>query len=118
MVERVGPRAHSLEGRHSWQALKKDDDADFARVDSNEEVVGDLEKCCPAVMKLVLYVEQATIISLSTEQQWQLKNKETNACVGGDGLLLESCIDSVTNRVELPIDCEGEAFVNKVIYCV
>lgn len=42
--------------------------ADFARVDSNE-VVGDLEKLCPAVMKLVLRVEQATLISLSTEQQ-------------------------------------------------
>lgn len=42
----------------------------------------------------------------------------TTECIGGDGLLLESCIDSVTNRVELPIDCEGEAFVNKVIYCV
>lgn len=49
--------------------LKKDDDADFARVDINEEVVGDLEKFCSAVMKLVLYVEQATLISLSTEQQ-------------------------------------------------
>lgn len=45
------------------------DDADFARVDSNEEVVGDLEKFCSAVMKLVLHVEQATIISLSTERQ-------------------------------------------------
>lgn len=110
MVKRVGARAHSLEGRHSWQQLKKDDDADFARVDSNEEVVGDLERFCSAVMKLVLYVEQAAIMSLSTGQQWQLKNKETDACICGDGLLLESCIDCVTNRAELPIDLRGRGF--------
>lgn len=49
--------------------LKKDKDADFAKDGSNEEVVGELETFCFAVMTLVVYVEQATTISLSTEQQ-------------------------------------------------